>query len=211
MCGIAGILSLAGELKEEDETRDQAILDLLRHRGPDDSRLFKKEGLTLFHTRLQIIDTSEASAQPFHYPEKNDALIFNGEIFNYSELGKNYRGLRTRGDVEVLYRLLQEKGADGLKELNGFFAFAYLEESGSLLLARDRFGEKPLYYYSDGKNLIFASELRALMELAGPQELNFNQVYTYFRLNYCSGPETIFKNVHRLLPGQVLRVTQGKI
>jgi asparagine synthase (glutamine-hydrolysing) len=211
MCGIAGILRLSTEEGTTEAPSEQKILDLLKHRGPDARRTFTADRLTLYHSRLQIIDTSDASAQPFFYKEKNDALVYNGEIFNYKELAKTLSGLTTEGDVEVLYRLVQEKRAGALPLLNGFFAFAYWDGQGSLLLARDRFGEKPLYYFHDKRIFAFASELKALMELIGPQELDHEQLYTYLRVNYCTGGHTIFRHVKRLLPGQVLTVNDTKI
>lgn len=144
MCGIAGI---TGGTEQIRRAGDEHVLRILRRRGPDSSNVLSTTtGTTLFHARLSIIDTSSHSSQPFSYVENNDALVFNGEIFNYRELGKNISSLRTTGDVEVLYRLLREKREEALPLLNGFFAFAYCTDEGEVLLARDRFGEKPLYY-----------------------------------------------------------------
>ncbi len=211
MCGIAGILHC-----EEDEAiphaKSERVLELLKHRGPDNQGVAHIGPLHLFHSRLSIIDTSEASNQPFVNAEGTQALVFNGEVYNYSELQKGLTGLKTDGDVEVLFRLLQQKGDAALPALNGFFAFAYYNKAtGRLLLARDRFGVKPLYYYRDQSKFVFASELKPLLELAGPQVLDQDQLYSYFRLNYTAGEKSIFKNVYRLQPGHCLTVHDGKI
>src|SRR5688500_13816458 len=101
MCGIAGILRLSAAAETQSpppQTDDQKVLGLLRHRGPDSRRTFSKEGLTLYHSRLQVIDTTENSSQPFFYPGNNDALVYNGEVFNYKDLSEQITGLRTEGD-----------------------------------------------------------------------------------------------------------------
>src|SRR5436190_19814238 len=107
MCGIAGILRLSGEDVKAGKDQVQRIINLLGHRGPDASGFYEHKKVSLFHTRLQIIDTTGASAQPFRYPEEQDALVFNGEIFNYRELHRQLPFTKTTGDVEVLYRLVR--------------------------------------------------------------------------------------------------------
>ena len=162
MCGIAGI---TGEDQLRSASNDEKVLEQLSHRGPDAKHVLRRPLATFLHTRLSIIDTSAASSQPFAYEENNDALVFNGEIFNYRELAGDFSDLRTNGDVEILYRLLRDKGEAALPMLNGFFAFAYYGTDGSVLLARDRFGEKPLYYTFEDGRLAFSSELRSLITL----------------------------------------------
>jgi len=206
MCGIAGILYF-DEKSLKKLNNDQKILDLLKHRGPDHQAFIKFTDCTLFHSRLEILDTTGASNQPFSTDENKHCLVFNGEIFNYKEFQKTQTDLRTTGDVEVLFNLLKNKGENCLNELNGFFAFGfYNKENKSLLVARDRYGIKPLYYYKDEEKFAFASELKPLLELTGKQGLNYDQINTYFRFNYCAGPETIFKNIYRLQPGQFIEI-----
>ncbi|MEO6302199.1 MAG: asparagine synthase (glutamine-hydrolyzing), partial [Bacteroidia bacterium] len=150
--------------------------------------------------------------QPFSGSENKNCLVFNGEIFNYKEFQKQLNNLKTTGDVEVLFNLLKNEGKECLNKLNGFFAFGFFnEEENSLLVAKDRFGIKPLYYYKDDEKFAFASELKPLLELAGPQELNLSQINTYFSLNYCAGPDTIFKNIYRLLPGQYINIKNKNV
>lgn len=208
MCGIAGIYYF-GQLPKKTIANTEKILQLLKHRGPDHQSYGHFKTASLFHSRLSIIDTSFASNQPFCNTDKTQALVFNGEIFNYLELQKSLPHVNTSGDVEVLFNLLQKEGKTCLNYLNGFFAFGYYNEvKNTLLLARDRLGIKPLYYFLDSEKFIFASELKPLLELAGPQELDHDQIYTYFRLNYCAGNKTIFKNVFRLLPGHCIEANE---
>ncbi len=207
MCGIAGIYFF-DEKKSLTFNSAEKIKTLLKHRGPDFQKHEKIDNCFLFHTRLSIIDTTEASHQPFH--KNNRLLVFNGEIFNYKTLREKQTQLLTSGDVEILHNHLTQK--NNLNELNGYFAYAFYNElDKSLQLGRDRYGVKPLYYYVDNEMLAFASEIKALLAIVGKQELNTEQLYTYFRLNYCAGNESIFKNIYQLAPGNTLTVCNNKI
>ena len=207
MCGIAGIYYF-DKVANERFNKEEKVTGLLKHRGPDFQSHQWINNCLLAHTRLSIIDTSDASHQPFQ--KNNSWLVFNGEIFNYKSLQKNYSGLDTTGDVEVLHQHLQYN--KDLNLLNGYFAFAfYNADNNSFQLGRDRFGIKPLYYYKDEHKLAFASELSALLEITGRQKLNTNQLYTYFRLNYCAGNESIFENIFQLPPGHVLTITHNQL
>jgi asparagine synthase (glutamine-hydrolysing) len=207
MCGIAGIYFFDNQSNLPLHKAERVKL-LLKHRGPDFQKHEQIDNCHLFHTRLSIIDTTEASHQPFH--KNNACLIFNGEIFNYKSLQNKYSNLQTSGDVEVLQEHLLNK--NDLNELNGYFAFAfYNQQDKSLLLGRDRFGVKPLYFFHDEHLFAFASELKVLLELTGKQALNENQLYTYFRFNYCAGNQSIFENIYQLQPGTTLKIHNKKI
>ena len=157
MCGIAGIYYF-GHQAPKTNVNTGRILQLLKHRGPDHQSYLHLRTASLFHSRLSIVDTSVASNQPFCDTDKTRALVFNGEIFNYRDLQKSLSHVNTTGDVEVLFSLLQLQGKKCLDDLNGFFAFGYYDEKkNTLLLARDRLGVKPLYYYHDSEKFIFAS------------------------------------------------------
>lgn len=209
MCGIAGVFYKNGGTVKAPDAK---VLQLLRHRGPDFQAHESKDNCTLYHARLSIIDTSTASNQPFCDEAKEHLLAFNGEIFNYKDLGSQFGKLHTSGDVEVLFESLKTKGKHCLDLLNGFFAFGFYDsKKESLLVARDRFGVKPLYYYNDENTFAFASELKPLLQIVGKQDIDPEQLYTYFRLNYCSGPGSIFKNIYRLLPGQLIEVSKNEI
>jgi asparagine synthase (glutamine-hydrolysing) len=211
MCGIAGI-HYFGNIEQKPGTEKEKIFSLMRHRGPDNEGFAKFFNTYLYHTRLSIIDNSAASNQPFADDDKLFSLVYNGEIFNYRELQKDLKSLTTSGDTEVLFKILKSGDKRDLNKLNGFFSFAFYDVTAkSLFLARDRYGVKPLYYYKSDSFFAFASELKPLLQLTGPQEINQNQLYAYFRLNYCAGEETIFKNVYRLLPGQCISVTNNNI
>lgn len=209
MCGIAGLYFLQGK---NSTLNTETVVAALKHRGPDFQNFGTFKNCTLFHARLSILDLSVNSNQPFSNASKSKALVYNGEIFNYQELSKPLGDIKTTGDAEILFKLLENENTNCLSKLNGFFAFSFYDsEKEELLIARDRFGVKPLYYYLDEEKLAFASELKPLMELIGKQELNQNALYSYLRLNYSSGKETIFKNVFRLLPGQFIQIKNKKV
>lgn len=210
MCGIAGIVYLDQKV-EKKFNHCEPVLNKLFHRGPDHQNYSNITNGALFHTRLSILDVSPASNQPFIKDHKH--LCFNGELFNYKELSKTLGKLNTNGDVEVMHRLLEtENDPKILNKINGFFAFAFFDEqTNELTVGRDRLGIKPLYYFLDDQKFAFASELRPLLEMCGPQELNYEQLYTYLRLNYCAGNESIFKNIHQLEPGHYMQIKNGKV
>lgn len=183
MCGIAGLLRADGEPVPPGYIA--AMVDTLRHRGPDGEGTFFAPGIGLGHTRLAIIDLSAASNQPFVDEAAGLALVYNGEIYNYVELRKELQSLghtfRSDGDVEVLMRAYEEWGPDCLRRFNGMFAFAIWDNrKRQLLLARDRFGEKPLFIARSPRGIAFASEMKAILavrpELRRP---NFRPIFRY--------------------------------
>lgn len=211
MCGIAGIYFLK-DTGAPAPTQNKKVIEALQHRGPDFQNHYSFKNCTLFHARLSILDLSPNSNQPFLDSEKEKSLIFNGEIFNYKELQKEVGELKTTGDVEVMFKLFEKENINCLNKLNGFFAFSFYDsKTDELSVVRDRYGVKPLYYYQDDEKLVFASELKALLQLTGAQELNHNALNVYLRLNYSTGKETIFKNVFRLMPGEYINVKDKKV
>src|SRR4051794_634611 len=164
MCGIAGFTQPGGDARQIIAAMNNAIA----HRGPDADSCFIDTRIALGHRRLAIIDL-KGGAQPRIDAKSGDALVFNGEIFGYRELGDALRHkgivLRDRSDTEVLFQLLRRDGMRGaLQRIDGQFAFAYRDgANGNVYLARDRFGEKPLYYGVRRGQLIFASEVSALL------------------------------------------------
>lgn len=211
MCGIAGIFYFDSQHKEALH-QHSPVLQALKHRGPDFQKHNSYSCAELYHSRLSILDLSEASHQPFEDEHQQNALVFNGEIINYREIRDPGQKFNSSGDVEVLFHALKNEKEKILNRINGFFSIGFLDVNGQeLLLARDRFGVKPLYYYQDDKKLVFASELKALLLITGPLELNSEQLYTYFRLNYCAGEERIFKGVCSLAPGTFLKASKRGI
>lgn len=208
---------------EEDLLR--GMCSVLRHRGPDDVGVWSKrakgehEGpwFGLGHCRLSIIDLTEAARQPMCNEDESIWLSFNGEIYNFMELRK---GLQSRGhrfrsgsDAEVILHLYEEKGERLLEDLRGMFAFGLVDTRyGRLMLARDRLGQKPLVYATPGKNLLFASESKAL--LMDPEldvSVNLNAINCYLSLQYIPSPMSAYLGIRRLPPAHCLMWEDGTI
>lgn len=201
MCGIAG---LAG--KDAGQFPTDTALNSLRHRGPDGNGIYRSECLTLLHTRLAIQDLSTAAAQPMQDPEGRYVLCYNGEIYNHLSLRALLPQLSFRGhsDTETLLQLLIHFGAEVVEKLNGIFAFAFYDsKANTLLLARDHFGVKPLYYCLSENSLSFASELKTLRLLIPNIQctLNPDALFQSLQLQYNLPEQTGFKEIHRLKPG----------
>jgi asparagine synthase (glutamine-hydrolysing) len=205
MCGISFIY---GET-DNKESRMRESLRLLDHRGPDESNLVMKGKACLGHVRLSIIDLV-GSRQPMHSPDDRYSLIYNGEIYNYSELKqrleRNWRFI-TNGDTEVLLAGLILEGEDFISRLEGMWAFALWDaRDESLLMSRDRMGKKPLYYVSTKQGMCCSSELPALKALTDFSWLeDIDSTADYFRYGYCLPGYTSWKNVFEVLPGNWLR------
>lgn len=208
MCGIAGIV-----LRERGQAVDAAVLgrmtEVLRHRGPDDGGLVTWGNVGFGHRRLALIDL-ERGHQPMGTDDGSLWVTFNGELYNYVELRTDLiqRGcrLRTCSDTEVLLHLYACYGTDMFARMNGMFAFAlYDRPRRRILLARDRFGEKPLYWYRDGGRFLFASEIKALLQApAVHAEPDPAALQEYLTFQYCLGERTLFKGIRRLPPAHYL-------
>jgi asparagine synthase (glutamine-hydrolysing) len=206
MCGIAGILS-PDPLKVTTE-RLKRMTDALAHRGPDGEGVWiSPAGVTgLGHRRLSIIDLSPAGAQPMHYGGRY-TIIHNGEIYNYLELRsllqtKGY-SFSSRSDTEVILAAFDHYGPDCLQYFDGMFAFAIWDErEKKLFLARDRFGEKPLFFYRDGEQFLFASEMKALWAAGIRKESNRKMLFNFITIGYTQNPgnpfETFFQGISKL-------------
>lgn len=210
MCGIAGVIAFTEEGKKQLDKIGDAVATL-RHRGPDGEGIFRGENVALGHTRLAIIDTSDAAAQPFTSTDGKFTIVFNGEIFNYrelrEELEKDGVKFRTESDTEVLLALYAKEGKACLPKLNGFFAFAvYDKEDGSLFLARDRYGEKPLYYSNDSENFMFASSVEAITKMGKQSPINTFSKQVYFHLNYVPDRWSMFNLIGKVQPGNSMKV-----
>src|SRR5258705_1467491 len=205
MCGIAGIVSFSGP-DNPVLSRIEAATQCIASRGPDGQGIFRDRNVAFGHRRLAVIDTSASANQPMHDASGRYTIIFNGEFFNF----KQHRAfleikgitLRTESDTEVLLYLYILEGTECLKKVNGFFSFAiYDKEEQTIFLARDRMGIKPLLYYMDDDKFIFTSEMKALMEMGIPKEIDYPSLLQYFQFYYIPAPYSIFKNVKKLLPG----------
>ncbi len=214
MCGIAGIFDLKGE-RDVDREALKRMADAIAHRGPDGEGFYYDKGLGFAHRRLAIIDKA-GGAQPF-IAGAGAVLNYNGEIYNYADLGheleRHGASLKTRSDTEVLAEGLAAHGAGFIDKLRGMFAFAFWDPAAkTLLLARDRLGEKPLYYAeTDDGFLIFASEIGALCasNLLSP-DLNIEAVADYFFYGYTPDPKSIYDGVQKLPPGHRMIVGRNR-
>ncbi len=214
MCGICGIYSFAGTVYNAQE-RINSALGTLKNRGPEVQASFTEGNTILGHSRLSIIDISDAANQPFSDETGKYTIVFNGEIYNFKQLRQQLivSGLsfRTQSDTEVLLKWLILKGPQGIKDLQGFFAFAlYHKDSGKLILARDRFGKKPLLYCQTPEAFLFASEMKAMLKLGIPKKIDPVSLNIYFQLNYIPGPWSIYQDVFKLQPGHYMVVDGGK-
>jgi asparagine synthase (glutamine-hydrolysing) len=211
MCGISGVFNLTS-----GQPVSSALLErmtrVLNHRGPDDQGMFLAGSVGLGHRRLSIIDLSEGH-QPLLTEDGRSAIVFNGEIYNYQALREELidRGhrFRTRSDTEVILQAYSAYGEACVERLRGMFAFAVWDGANNrLFVARDRVGIKPLYYYSDGRKFLFASEIKALLQDPSvPRDLNCLALDDYLTFGYVPAPKTIFQGIHKLLPGHTLTVT----
>lgn len=216
MCGICGYISK----REIDLQQLIAMNDTMYHRGPDDCGAEIFEGnsgysLGLAQRRLSILDLSELGHQPMYSSDKRVSLVFNGEIYNYMELrsGLNEYDFISSCDTEVIIAAYLKWGISCINRLNGMFAIAlYDKKSDTLFLVRDRMGEKPLYYWLDNDNIVFASECKAIMQYPGfKKEVNIKVLKKYLCNEYINSPETIFENVFQLEPGCILSFHGGDI
>lgn len=214
MCGIAGAYSFKNKIISDEWLKNAATS--LNKRGPDNQNFISIGNCSLVHARLSIIDTSESANQPIYDATGRYAIIFNGEIFNYQEIKKELeqKGVqfKTQSDTEVLLYAYIQFGETFLHKLNGFFAFAIFDKlEDSLFIACDRFGIKPLYYYSDEDYFFFGSELKTITQFPVKKEINWSSVAAYFQLNYIPGKNSIFKNIQRLEPGHQIFIHNSEI
>ncbi len=215
MCGIAGFVGKGGqeELKK--------MTDSIIHRGPDDAGFYYKQfedsrSVGLGFRRLSIIDLATGN-QPIFNEDKSIAVIFNGEIYNWQKIRDDLirKGhiFTTKTDTEVIVHLYEEMGEKCFEKFNGMFAVAIWDNNcKKLVLARDKMGKKPLYYYFDGKNLIFGSEIKALLaNHFFNKELDLRSLNEYLQFEYIPTPHSIFKNTSKLSPGSYLVLEKMEI
>jgi asparagine synthase (glutamine-hydrolysing) len=211
MCGIAGILSSDPRLITREV--GLAMVEAIRHRGPDRQDAWVGEGVVLAHARLSILDLSEAGNQPMVSPSGRHVLVFNGEIYNHQELRAELEALGEtfvgHSDTEVLLRLFERDGVACLSRLNGIFAFAIWDMREQVLtLARDRFGTKPLYVRRDAGDLWFGSEIKAIQAAGGAQlRLRRRGLPEFMYYGVVSGCQTLFEGIKRVEPGGYMRLS----
>lgn len=214
MCGIAGFIDAQRSHDNAEQLIDQ-MCQIIRHRGPDDQGTWCGDGVALGMRRLAIIDVAGGN-QPIYNEDQSILIVFNGEIYNYQELKRDLqeRGhqFSTNSDTEAIVHAYEEYGEDCPRYLRGMFAFAIWDRKRQrLLLARDRFGKKPLNYYWDGQRLIFGSEIKSILEAGIPREVNPIALDEYLVYAYVPAPNTMFKNVMKLPAGHTLTFQAGQI
>lgn len=212
MCGICGILSD----KPKDPAKLQTMLDLLAHRGPDDRGMMTDEKIHLGSTRLSIIDLQNGR-MPICNERGDKFIVFNGEIYNYKTLQRDLvqqgHKFKTNSDSEVILHAFEQHGPGCLNLLRGMFAFAIWDKTdNSLFLARDHLGQKPLYYFFDGGQFIFASEIKAIVRSGLVQaSLNPDSMYHYLSFRFVPGESTMFKDIKKVPPAHYVKISNGNI
>jgi len=210
VCGLAGILTFDGAAVEHATLA--AMGDSLRHRGPDaagyHTEAVASPGIGLVHRRLSIIDLSTAADQPLPNEDGSVLVLLNGEIYNFRELRSGLAGrhsFRSHGDTEAIAHLYEDRGEDAVAALDGMFALVIWDaRSRRLLLARDHFGKKPLYYWHDARRLVFGSEIKALLAAGVPAEMAEENLGEYLAFGYVPTPRTLFRGIHKLPPASLL-------
>ncbi|MCI0513664.1 asparagine synthase (glutamine-hydrolyzing) [candidate division KSB1 bacterium] len=208
MCGICGKINRDPE-QPVDKRLLERMCDVIRHRGPDDAGYFLQQNVGLGMRRLSIIDLAQGH-QPIFNEDGTLVVILNGEIYNFpdlrAELLKKGHQFKTKSDTEVILHLYEEYGEDCVHQLRGMFGFALYDiRQNRLMVARDRLGIKPIYYALDHEKFLFGSELKSLLQdPALARELDFFALNCYFSFMNTIAPDTIFKGVRKLLPGQYL-------
>jgi asparagine synthase (glutamine-hydrolysing) len=200
MCGITGFIS--SSLNKDHLVK---MTNSLVHRGPNAEGYYYNKDLNagLGHRRLSIIDLSETANQPMISHCGNYLMIFNGEVYNYKEIAKELsRNWRTNSDSEVILEAFVEYGTPFIEKLNGMFAIAILDiKNNTLFLFRDRIGKKPLYYYLDKEELIFASEIKALSSIKNNLKINKNSISNFLHYGFIPNDESIYEQIKKLPAG----------
>jgi len=208
MCGINGVFHYRGGVADLALIERQA--SLMRHRGPDDHGLWSDGDVAFGHRRLSIVDLSPGGHQPMANEDGSVWVTYNGELYDWPDVrpGLEARGHRFRGhsDTEAVLHFYEDHDLDLFRSLRGMFAFGLFDRARRrLVLGRDRFGVKPLFYHDDGRRIAFASELKALMlDPSVPREVDEQSVADYLTFQYVPGPRTIWRGVRKLPPAHAL-------
>ena len=211
MCGICGF---TGYLNDNGETLER-MMDKIRHRGPDSEGKYIDDNVSLGFRRLSIIDL-KGGDQPIANEDKSKEICFNGEIYNYKELRedliKKGHVFSTGADTEVILHGFEEYGEQILDKLRGMFAFVIWDVTEKrLFAARDMFGIKPFYYTIHDGHLVYASEIKSILEFPGiVKEVNPEALEEYLSFQYSVLPETFFKGIYKLMPGHFLKYEDGR-
>ena len=207
MCGIVGFNGQNSSVLKD-------MLKSIYHRGPDDSGVYESEKFSLGHVRLSILDLSSHGHQPMSFEEL--VMVYNGEVYNFKEIKKELQsfgyGFDSQTDSEVILKAYHKWGIKAVDKFIGMFAIAiYDKQKQEIILIRDRVGVKPLYYYFDEKEFVFASELKPIMEYKKDLEINKDALYEFFQFGYISSNLSIFENCFKVPAGSYLRFDIGNL
>jgi asparagine synthase (glutamine-hydrolysing) len=214
VCGVAGLFDFKHNPVDAEVL--EAMCRAMWHRGPDDGGRYQDRHVGLGHRRLSIIDLSSGH-QPMSNEDDSVWIIFNGEIYNYQEIREDLLAhghrFKTNSDTEVILHLYEDLQQGVVNKLRGMFAFAIWDRrKGSVFIARDRLGIKPLYYAIVGNTFAFASDIRALLVVPGMQRrVNFQALHDYLTFGYCLAPDSLFAGIRKLEPGHHLSVSENGV
>ncbi len=215
MCGICGIVDFTSTPVSREEVKAMNRTQL--HRGPDAQGIYFDNNVGLGHTRLSILDLSDAGKQPMLSSDGKVILVFNGEIYNFREIRNDLEKcgvkFRSHSDTEVLLHAYLLWGKDSFLRLNGMFAFAIWDARvEELILVRDRHGIKPLYWHSNNSGLTFGSEIKSILARGRiPKKINYKGLHEYFYYGNCLGNKTLFKDIQKLRPGYFISLNKERI
>ena len=193
MCGLAGIVNFGRHKESLEREKVSVMLDATPWRGPDSRGIWHLSNVTLGHVRLSIIDLSSNASQPMH-DTSGRTIVFNGEIYNYLELKRelqNHYNFKSNSDTEVILAAYDKWGVDCVSRFNGDWAFIINDpREQRVFVSRDRFGIKPLYYYLDDKNIVIASEVRAIIEGADCRKVSKRQIVDFIKYRKHENPQS---------------------
>jgi asparagine synthase (glutamine-hydrolysing) len=211
MCGFLG-----GKLVGDIDFIEKNLV-FLKRRGPDSQGILKlNNGLMFGATRLAMTDPLPRSNQPMRDSQTGDVLVFNGEIFNYKEIRKDLLDLGinfdTYSDTEVLLKSLSIHGEKIIPFLQGMFAFVfYSAKDNRIIMSRDFLGKKPLYYYLNGNNILFSSQIKLLRKIISTNNIDYDSLSTYLTLGYIVDPSTMYSELKAIQPGEVLIIEANNL
>ena len=214
MCGVTGFLAFKDLLVHRSDLIK--MTNSLNHRGPDSQNFYYTKLVGLGHTRLSIIDLTDAGSQPMYSHDKKIVISYNGELYNFLEIKNKLirEGISfdSTSDTEVLLRSYQKWGTKSFEKLNGMFAFAIWDSRiQKLFLVRDRLGIKPLYYHKSGKGVIFGSEIKTILSSGHVRkELDYQALNQYIWYGNTTSNRSIFKNIKKVKPGTFLTISKDK-
>ena len=215
MCGIFGYFDSNKKTILPNTLKKMG--DVIKYRGPDEYGCYHDQdsAVALGNQRLAILDV-EHGQQPFFSDDNSIVVVQNGEIFNHIELAKNLAAdkhpCKTHCDTETILRLYERDGIDGVSKLNGMFAIAIYDKNiDTMYLVRDRVGEKPLYFSHDDGRVVFASEIKSILQAVDKKSPNPNAINQFFAFNYVPPPLTMFKGISHVMPGTYLKITNNSV